>query len=212
MSFWAGITLKRHVVMVADLRRVYPEKGGYEDGHSNLIRINDYTWLAAAGFFPLAGVVLEGFRQIFGEKKVDLAMLLETEADFRGALEAAYRKLAAEGAAAADLLLGGISSQEVPYLIPFSSATGYRLRIVREPFSTACVNFSEPLQAEVRQLLTPLKGRLTKEVLEERRVRAAEATLKQLLRKVAAGSEWVSPQGEMATVSLKGSKMAPLKD
>lgn len=211
MSFWAGITLKKGVVMAADGRRVYPEKGSYEDGRSNLIRINEHTWLAAAGFFPLAGVVLEGFRQVFGDKSVDLTMLLDTEADFRAALGGAYQRLKAGNSPAADLLLGGISSQGEPYLIPTGSAAGFRLRIIREPFATVCLNFNEPLQTEVREMLAPLKGRLTREALEERRVKAAEAALRELLKKVAAGSEWVSPEGEMVFVTAKGSRLITLK-
>jgi hypothetical protein len=211
LSFWAGIILKKSVVMAADERRVYPEKASFEDGRSNLIRINDHTWLAAAGFFPLAGVVLEGFRQVFGDNKVDLVLLLDTEADFRAALSDAYGRLKAEGSPASDLLLGGVSSQDVPYLVPIGSAADFRLRIIREPFATVCLNFAEPLQAKVKEALAPLKNRLAKEALEERRVKAAEAALRQLLLLVAAGSEWVAPEGEMVTVSAKGSRLTPLK-
>jgi hypothetical protein len=210
LSFWAGIILKRHVVMAADSRRVYPEKGSFEDGRSNLIRVNDFTWLAAAGFFPLAGVVLEGFHQVFGNKKVDLLLLTETEAEFRGALEAAHRKLSAENCPA-DLLLGGISAEDEPYLAPVSSSAGFRLKLIREPFATVCHNFAEPLQSEVRALLAPLKSRLAKEAFEEARLRAAQATLRQLLAQVAAGSPWVAPEGELAAVSAKGSRLTPLK-
>lgn len=197
--------------MAADQRRVYPEKGSYEDGRCNIMRINDHIYLATAGFFPLAGVVVEGFRQVFKEGRVDLTLLTESEASFRGALTQAYDHLKGEGSSSAEILIGGISTEDAPFLVPVSSSAGFRLQIVREPFATACTNFPEPLQSEVRASLAPLKARLARETFDERRVKAAQAALRQLLVKVAAGSPWVAPVGDMVALSAKGATMSTLK-
>ncbi|MFH0809627.1 MAG: hypothetical protein V2A77_04035 [Pseudomonadota bacterium] len=211
MSFWTGIILKHSVVLAADSRRVYPEKGSYEDGRSNLLQVNQYTWLAAAGFFPLAGVMLQGFRQVFGEQKVDLPLLTDPETNFRGALQKAYRELKAENSASVDVLIGGISSEDQPYLAPVSSADGFMPRIFRDPLATICLNFPEPLQSQVRAGVASLKGRLAKEPLEESRLRATNAALRQIIAQVAAGSEWVAPEAEMVVISAKGSTLSQIR-
>ncbi len=215
MSFWAGITLKRSVVLVADSRRVYPGTGGFEDGQSNLIRINEQTWLAAAGSFPVAGVMagrtVEAFRQVFAEGKVDLTLLVESEGVLRDILGQMYGQIKGEGSPSVDLLLAGISSEEEPYLAPLGSSAGFRLKLVREPFATVCLNFPEPLQSEVRSSLAPLRTRLLREPLEERRAKLTTAALRQLLGQVAAATEWVAPEGEVVVISPKGAALSRLK-
>jgi hypothetical protein len=201
--------------MAADTRRVFPEKGAYEDGQSNLVRINEFTWLAAAGSFPVAGEIasrtVNAFRQVFEERKVDPMLLLESEATVRDMLTQAYNQVRGESLPTAHILIGGVSDGDEPYLVVFSSTSGFHLKIIREPFTAACLDLPKPLDEEIKASLSPLKNRLSKEPLEERRLKAATAALRNTLAQVAAGSTYFAPEGEIVVISAKGSILTPIK-
>jgi len=214
LSFWTGCILRNHVVMAADTRRVYPERG-IEDGRSNLMKISGKTWVAATGYFPLAGVILEGFRQVFGERPVDLTLLIQTSPEFRDSLIEAYEKISAEGREkflpSADLLVGGISMEGSPYLLLISSTDGFQPHLIKDYLAMSCVNFAEPLQTRIQERLRGLKERLAAERFEDRRVKTARATLGQLIPEIAQESDWVGKEAEVVVIGPEGAKVTQVK-
>jgi len=177
MSFYFGITLESHTIMVSDRRRSYPDGRPPDDSSSKIWKIRDDFYLTAAGLLPFAESLVADCRQVLKTQPLDFAALKRDGVSWRDFFYKGYKDLdqrvitqaTAEGwdptiqrEQITSLLFGGIDVQETPFFLAFNSRDGFEPQPIEGKFALAMLetipdphkirNISEAIAERVRLL------------------------------------------------------------
>lgn len=226
MSFYLGITLESHSILVPDRRRhVYSESPSHEDDSPKIWRIRDDLFLTAAGLLYLAeGFLLEALPQVVKDSPLDMNLLVPKLPEWAKVFDTKYKEMehnviaqleskgldpAIQKEQSTSVLLAGVDGKGVPFLLGFYSLEEFKPHLQHGTFRRSVlplfsedgdVKKSEQLTKWVNNAVVKRLTLLAAMTKESDRVKRAVKIMPEVVRLVAAKGRGVSPEYDLVVI------------
>lgn len=226
MSFYFGITLESHSILVSDRRRhVYSESPTHEDGSPKIWRIRDDLFLTAAGLLFLAeGFLLKVLPQVVKDSPLDMNLLVPKLPEWSKVFDRKYKEMernviaqleskgldpAIQKEQVTSVLVGGVDGKGVPFLLGFYSFEEFKPHLQHGTFRRSVlplfsedgdVKKSEQLTKWVNNAVVKRLKLLAAMTKESDRVKRAVKIMPEVVRLVAAKDRGVSPEYDLVVI------------
>jgi hypothetical protein len=224
MTYYFGITLDEHAVLLCD-RRVRIAEGAIAESRNQtkIWRVNDWTVVTGSGLmvFVEAWATMH-FGGVFGETRIPLKKLRASLPGLQSALVGTYREVRARTnerlaeigrepeRQCTTITLGGYSDEGVPFLIACYSVEEFQPRVQEGSWRYMSLSFladeqilcgwNEQQVREIWRAATMLRNLPS----EAERIEVAEHILPPLIRRVSLQTDSVSPDSDLVTVGPRG--------